>query len=57
MIFVVTFLGKVHRSTSELDLNRYAVGGTSEHHAKDEKKKRGRSPFRYYYCPDIERNI
>ncbi|XP_065200353.1 ryanodine receptor [Planococcus citri] len=37
--------GKIHRSTSELDLNRYDM-----HHdmSKDDKKKRGRSPFKFF---------
>ncbi|XKL68210.1 hypothetical protein PGB90_003701 [Kerria lacca] len=35
--------GKMHRSTSELDLNRYDL---NHHSAKDDKKKRGRSPFK-----------
>lgn len=38
------FVGKIHRSTSELDLNRYDMNHDI---SKDDKKKRGRSPFKY----------
>lgn len=37
------FTGKIHRSTSELDLNRYDMNHDM---SKDDKKKRGRSPFK-----------
>lgn len=33
----------MHRSTSELDLNRYDM---NPHEGKEDKKKRGRSPFK-----------
>nr|AHW99829.1 ryanodine receptor [Sogatella furcifera] len=36
---------KMNRSTSELDLNRYNADMQSD---KDDKKKRGRSPFRFF---------
>nr|CAD7424343.1 unnamed protein product [Timema monikensis] len=39
--------GKMHRSTSELDLNAYD-GMTNNIDSKDDKKKRGRSPFRFF---------
>ncbi|XP_063236802.1 ryanodine receptor isoform X2 [Bacillus rossius redtenbacheri] len=39
--------GKMHRSTSELDLNAYdGLGNNMD--LKDDKKKRGRSPFRFF---------
>lgn len=38
------FSGNLNRSTSELDLNRYNADG--QLNDKDDKKKRGRSPFR-----------
>ncbi|KAI5742923.1 hypothetical protein M8J77_012710 [Diaphorina citri] len=41
--------GKLHRSTSELDLNRYNAPSILIQDAKDDKKKaRGRSPFRFF---------
>ncbi|XP_054285011.1 ryanodine receptor isoform X1 [Macrosteles quadrilineatus] len=41
--------GKMNRSTSELDLNRYnAEGQLLNGQDKDDKKKRGRSPFRFF---------
>ncbi|KAG8317291.1 Ryanodine receptor 2 [Homalodisca vitripennis] len=39
--------GKMNRSTSELDLNRYNAEGQLMQD-KDDKKKRGRSPFRFF---------
>ncbi|KAJ8867413.1 hypothetical protein PR048_031214 [Dryococelus australis] len=41
------FSGKMHRSTSELDLNAYD-GMVNNIDLKDDKKKRGRSPFRFF---------
>ncbi|XP_072162212.1 ryanodine receptor isoform X2 [Bemisia tabaci] len=39
--------GKIHRSSSELDVNRYSnMNGNAD--LKDDKKKRGRSPFRFF---------
>lgn len=38
----------MHRSNSELDMNRYQENGMPNNVDKaDDKKKRGRSPFRY----------
>ncbi|XP_049853809.1 ryanodine receptor isoform X5 [Schistocerca gregaria] len=42
--------GKIHRSTSDMDLNRYNMDGmvNNQDAIRDDKKKRGRSPFRFF---------
>ncbi|XP_067007679.2 ryanodine receptor [Anabrus simplex] len=42
--------GTMHRSTSDVDLNRYNIDGmmNNQDAIKDDKKKRGRSPFRFF---------
>ena len=42
------YAGKMQRSTSDADLNQYngIDGMVNNQDAKDDKKKRGRSPFR-----------
>lgn len=42
--------GKIHRSTSDMDLNRYNIDGMANNQdaIRDDKKKRGRSPFRFF---------
>lgn len=38
----------VHRSTSELDINRYNdISPTNQEKNVEDKKKRGRSPFKF----------
>jgi len=49
LLTAVSVVGKMHRSTSDVDLNQY--GGVNrfvnnQDSLKDDKKKRGRSPFR-----------
>jgi len=49
LLTTVSVVGKMHRSTSDVDLNQY--GGVNrfvnnQDSLKDDKKKRGRSPFR-----------
>jgi hypothetical protein len=48
----VSIVGKMHRSTSDVNLNQYnGVRGmvNNQDALKDDKKKRGRSPFRLAY--------
>ena len=45
----VSVVGKMHRSTSDVDLNQYNGVNrmvNNQDSLKDDKKKRGRSPFR-----------
>lgn len=39
----------MHRSNSELDMARYQEGLTNNIDKLDDKKKRGRSPFRFVF--------
>ena len=49
LLTAISVVGKMHRSTSDVDLNQY--NGVkrmvnNQDSMKDDKKKRGRSPFR-----------
>lgn len=49
LLTAVSVVGKMHRSTSDVDLNQYnGINrlGNNQDSLKDDKKKRGRSPFR-----------
>lgn len=49
LLTAVSVVGKMHRSTSDVDLNQYNGVNrlvNNQDSLKDEKKKRGRSPFR-----------
>ena len=49
LLTAVSVVGKMHRSTSDIDLNQYSGVNrlvNNQESLKDDKKKRGRSPFR-----------
>lgn len=49
LLTAVFVVGKMHRSTSDVDLNQYNGVNrmvNNQDSVKDDKKKRGRSPFR-----------
>jgi hypothetical protein len=49
LLTAISVVGKMHRSTSDVDLNQYNGVNrmvNNQDSMKDDKKKRGRSPFR-----------